>query len=310
MIVFYSALVPIIIPIILGYLLRRSGFLGPEAWSGLEKLTYFVLFPALLIRNIGDQSLAGISWQSILLVVGGTLLLTSALLSTVRKFISQNDATFTSIFQGGVRFNTYIMLAVAQGLFGATGLAVGSVTAGFMIVIINVLCISIFAIWGKSRIRGPLAFVRELIGNPLIIGCLVGWFLNLSGIGLPYNSGNILELIGRAALPIGLLAVGAALKPAHFRSHIAPIISSSIAQFGIKPLIALALIFATGLSGTNGAVLCIAFITPTASSAYILAKQLGGDTDTMASIITIQTILALLIMPTLGYFCLNLVTSM
>jgi predicted permease len=217
-----------------------------------------------------------------------------------RKALSKNNATFTSIFQGGVRFNTYITLAVAQSLYGAMGLAMGSVAAGFMIVLINLWCISVFVIWGKASYQGLLQFVKEIVGNPLIIGCTIGWFLSLSGIGLPIVVGDILEIVGRAALPFGLLAVGAALKLEGIKGHFSPIIISSIVQFGLKPLVTAVLVSYTGLNGVAAAVLIIAFMTPTAPSAYILARQLGGDTETMASIITVQTLIAFLIMPVLG----------
>ena len=103
-----------------------------------------------------------------------------------------------------------------------------------------------------------------------------------------------------AALPFGLLAVGAALKPEVIRGHIKPIMIASIVQFGLKPLLVALLIAEIGLSGVAAGVLIIAFIVPTAPSAYILARQLGGDTEAMASIITFQTLLAFLLMPLLA----------
>ncbi len=115
---------------------------------------------------------------------------------------------------------------------------------------------------------------------------------------------NTLEIVSRAALPFGLLAVGAALKPEGIKGHFGPVIFSSIAQFGIKPLVTVVLIDYMGLTGAAASVLVIAFMTPTAPSAYILARQLGGDTETMASIITFQTLLAFLIMPILGILLL------
>ncbi|MCW8930847.1 MAG: AEC family transporter [Gammaproteobacteria bacterium] len=295
---FSIALIPIMVLIFIGYGLKRVHFLSDDAWSGIEKLTYFVLFPALLIQTLGNQNLVGTSWPSMLLVVIGTLLTSATILIIYhQKIASDNNTTFTSIFQGGVRYNAYIAFAVAQGLFGTDGLAMASIAAGFMIVLVNLLCISAFVIWGKAKLKGIIPFIREVAGNPLIIGCTIGWFLSLSGIGLPGITGDILEIIGRAALPFGLLAVGAALKPEMIRGHLRPIAISSIVQFGLKPLIAALLIYNTGLAGVSAGVLIIIFMTPTAPSAYILARQLGGDTETMASIITFQTLLAFLIMP-------------
>ncbi|PLX61136.1 AEC family transporter [Sedimenticola selenatireducens] len=292
------ALAPILVLILIGYSLKRSHFLPDDAWSGMEKLTYFVLFPALLVRTLGNQSLAGAPWSAMLLVVVGTLLLAAALLIAWRQFGAAVDgATFTSIFQGGVRFNTYIALAVAQAFFVVDGLAMGAVTAGFMIVLINLLCISAFAVWGTRSRKGWKPIIRDVIGNPLILACALGWLLSLSGIGVPGIAEDILEIIGRAALPFGLLAVGAALKPEAVRGHIGPILVSSIIQFGLKPTATALLIVVTGLSGVPAGALAICFMVPTAPSAYILARQLGGDTAAMASIITFQTLLAFLVMP-------------
>jgi len=303
---FLTALVPIMVLIFVGYGLKRARFLPEETWSGMEKLTYFVLFPALLIRTIGNQTLVGAPWPSMLAVVIGTLMTSAVVLILWHRIrTSVNSATFTSIFQGGVRFNTYIALAIAQGLFGSEGLALGSVAAGFMILLINLACISVFVVWGKTKVKGITPFIREVVGNPLIIACALGWFLSLSGFGLPGITADILEIIGRAALPFGLLAVGAALKPEVIRGHVRPIAISSIVQFGLKPLTAALLISTSGLTGIAAGVLVVAFVTPTAPSAYILARQLGGDTETMASIITLQTLLAFLVMPIMALILLD-----
>lgn len=300
-----TALAPILVLILIGYGLKRSHFLPDDAWSGMEKLTYFILFPALLVRTLGNQSLGGAPWSAMLLVVMGTIISAAALLIVWQQLgASVTGATFTSIFQGGVRFNTYIALAVAQAFFGVDGLAMGAVTAGFMIVLINLLCISAFAIWGTRARTGLKPIARDVIANPLILACAAGWFLSLSGIGLPGIGEDILEIIGRAALPFGLLAVGAALKPEAIRGHISPILVSSIIQFGLKPAAAALLIAITGLSGIPAGALIICFMVPTAPSAYILARHLGGDTAAMASIITFQTLLAFLVMPLIALLLL------
>ena len=293
-----TALAPILVLILLGHGLRRTRFLPEAAWSGMEKLTYFVLFPALLVRTLGTQSLLGTPWPQMLTVAVATLLAAAAALVVwhrLRRAVS--GPTFTSIFQGGVRFNTYIALAVSQAFFGPEGLAMGAVAAGFMIVLINLLCVSAFAIWGEATSAGGSRFLRDVVGNPLILACALGWLLSLTGVGLPGVSADVLEIIGRAALPFGLLAVGAALQPESVRGHLGPILTSSLVQFGLKPLLAASLVAYTGLSGVPAGALLLAMMVPTAPSAYILARQLGGDTATMASIITFQTLAAFLVMP-------------
>lgn len=292
--------------ILLGFGIKRTRFLPEETWPGMERLTYYILFPALLISAIANQRIEGSPWGAMLLVVVGTLMAASIVLVSWFRFRSNlSGPTFTSIFQGGVRFNSYIALAVAQAFYGFKGLAMAALAAGFMIVLINVLCISAFVVWGHAARRGIRPLMREVIVNPLIIGCVIGWILSLSHIGLPGVTKDIFEIIGRAALPFGLLAVGAALKPEAISGHIGSIAISSVIQFVMKPVVAVLLITATGLTGVAAAVLIIAFITPTASSSYILARQLGGDAETMASIITFQTLLAFAFMPFIAWLLLS-----
>ncbi|MGB5449398.1 MAG: AEC family transporter [Woeseiaceae bacterium] len=278
--------------------MKRAAFLPEDTWPGMEKLTYFVLFPALLVGTLGNQSLDGVPWPRMLAVVVGTLAIAATALVLWYRFRPSLDGPiFTSIFQGGVRFNTYIALAIAQAFFGFEGLTLAAVAAGLMIVLINLLCVFILIMYGKAGSRGITPYVREVAGNPLVLGCAIGWFLSLSGIGLPGITEDILEIVGRAALPFGLLAVGAALKPEAVPGHAGSIAISSIVQFGLKPACAVLLISGVGLSGVAAAVVLVAFMVPTAPSAYILARQLGGDAETMASIITFQTLLAFLVMP-------------
>jgi malonate transporter len=297
---FTFALLPVLVLIVIGYLLKRSAFMSDEAWSGMEKLTYYILFPALLIHTLGNKSVAGMPWKTILIITVVTLVL-SAVIMLIWHRLSQSvtGPAFTSIFQGGVRFNTYIGLAVCAAFYGPEGLAICAVAVGFMVVQVNVYCIAVFTVWGENS-SGKTSIIRGLIINPLIIGCVIGGLLSVSGIGLPSISNEIMEIVGRAALPFGLLAVGSALRLDEVKSHVKSIAISSVIQFGVKPLTVLALLTAFDISGVVAGALIILFIIPTAPSAYILARQLGGDTETMSSIITFQTLLAFAFMPLIG----------
>lgn len=302
---FITALVPVLALIFAGYCLKRTHFIGDDVWTGIEKLTYYVMFPALLIHSIGRQNIHGTPWQDMFLVV--FVVLAFAAVSLLMWFKMQpqmTDKTFTSVFQGGIRFNSYIAFSISAAFYGAEGLGLAAISAGFMIVLVNFLCVGIFVIYGNNAASSGKAFVKQILLNPLIIGCVVGWCLSLSGIGLPSVSADILEVLGRAALPIGLMAVGAALKPRLITGHSKAIISASTMQFVIKPALVIALCTLLQLPTLITGVLLIAFISPTASSAYILARQLGGDTETMASIITLQTLLAFLVMPLWAFWFL------
>lgn len=303
MLPFIQALIPIIVLIAIGYVLKRVTFLSDDIWAGIEKLTYYVMFPALLIYTLARQDIHGTPWPLMLFVTGVSLLGAAAVLIAWFHWRHSTSATtFTSIFQGGVRFNTYIALSVSGAFYGEQGLALASRSAGFMIVVINLLCVSVFALYGDKQRPSAKTYLKQIAFNPLIVGCAIGWFLSLTGIGLPGISVDVFEIIGRATLPIGLLAVGAALKPRLIPGHLKSITVASVVQFLIKPALVFWLASLIGLPPLAFGVILIAFISPTASSAYILARQLGGDLETMASIITLQTILAFAFMPLWAVF--------
>jgi len=298
---FAISLAPILALILTGFGLKRLRFVPREFWAGAEKITYFVLLPTLLVHVLAKQNLAHSPWPSMVIVIFGTVLLSALILILYFSLqTSISGPTFTSVFQGGIRFNSYIALAVSQSLYGIEGLRLTAVAMGFMVVLMNLLCVMALIKWGSAHARGSRPFVQEVARNPLIVACMIGWTLSLGHVGLPGVIEDVLAFISKAALPIGLLVVGSALKPEMIRGHFKAITLSSSAQYILKPVLVAMLVYITGLHGIAASVLFIAFMTPTATSSYILARQMGGDAETMASIVTFQTLLGFIAMPVIA----------
>jgi predicted permease len=134
-------------------------------------------------------------------------------------------------------------------------------------------------------------------GNPLIWACAIGLVLNVTHIPLPKLWHEVADALGRSSLAIGLLVTGAGL---HLEGLFRPSLAASVTVFlklVLMPVIAVALALQFGITGSNLAVVTICSAVPTASSAYVLARQMGGDAPLLAQIITLQTILAAVTMP-------------
>ena len=294
-----DALIPVLAMILVGFFIQRSNFLPPSFWPAADKLTYFLLMPATLIHNLAGKRIDSLPWLKILLTVEGAVL-ASALLVTIWWLINRQmgGPAFTSLFQGGVRFNTFVALALAENLYGRDGLFLAALGAGFMIILINVLCVSVFSLAVRNGTALDLKrLLTDLLRNPLIIGCVIGMGVNSSGMQLPSAIDGILALGGKAAFPVGLMAVGAAFRVGNLGQHWQPLLMSSSVQFICKPLCAWGLATLLGLSGTALGAAVLLFSVPTAPSAYILSRQMGGDHDSMAAIITAQTCLSFITLP-------------
>ncbi len=293
-----QALLPVIFTIVLGWLLRRGGRLSDRFCHEAEHIVYYILTPALLIAVLAERPLTALPWQKLLLIIAGTLLACALLLTLWQLRVRRlQPACFTSLFQGGLRYNTFIALALAASLLGDEGLRYSALAATLMILLINVLCLSAFSLSATTPGSGWRGYLLQLVANPLIIGCSIGLLLNLTSVSLPPALISTLDLLGRAAFPVALLLVGAALNFRGIFGNWELTLTASVMQFLIKPLLALLLIELTGLTGTAAMVTLIFFCVPTAPSAYILARQLGGNAQAMATIITVQTVVAAVTLP-------------
>lgn len=289
------ALVPVFALLMVGFFARRHGFPGEGFWAPAERLTYYLLFPALLINSLSQASLSGAESLQIVMAVLILLVLVSGICLLLKKPLGVGFAAYTSFYQGSMRFNTFVALATTSALLSAAGLVIAAIIAAVMIPVLNILCVLVFAS-EKGLFANLLPTLKALATNPLILACFAGVLLNLLG-GLPATLSATLGLLGQMALPLGLLSVGAALDLRALRASGRLLYISSAIKLLLFPLIAWGVAYGLQLSALASQVLIIFAAMPTATSAYILARQLGGDAPLMAAIITAQTLFAMLTIP-------------
>ena len=298
------AVLPVFLMIFLGSFLARQAPFDGTFWQGVEKLTYFLLFPALLVGTLAGASLDLGEVLPMALAIVGALLVMAGIAVVLKPFLGMTGPQLGSFLQGTIRMNTYIGLAVAFALYGSDGVSKAAVAVVAIVPLVNVLSVTVLLRHGEREgARRPRLLV-ELLKNPLILACVIGFAMNISGIGMSPILGPMLEILGRAALALGLLAVGAALDLRAARQGGGLLLASA----GLK-LLVLPGLTAVGclLLGVEGATMGVALLfnaLPTATSAYILARQLGGDHRLMAAMITGQTALSMLTIP----FILGLLT--
>lgn len=290
------ALWPLFALIVAGYLLRRQAFPNEAFWPGAERLNYFVLFPALLLSSLASAPLDNPALPrlglAVLLGLAGAWLA----LVLVRRLRGWPAGRFGAFSQGILRFNTYLGLAVVGSLFGQPGLTLAALMLALMVPAVNVL-----SVWSLSAERGvsTRSLLLPILKNPLILACLGGALLNLSGLGLPGGSERLLGLLAAASLPLGLLCVGAALKPEQLGGEVAALGWNALLRLLGMPLLAWAVTYGLQLPAMESTVLVLFFALPTAPTAYVLTRQLGGDSQLMAGLITLQTLLAAASLPLL-----------
>lgn len=280
----------------LGAWLRHIQFLPDAFWPGAERLAYFVLLPALFVHSLATADLSGVPVVRLTLVIVLSITIVAALLIGLRPRLPVDGAGFTSVFQGGVRFNNYVGLTVAAGLLGAPGMALAAVANAIIVPTVNVFAILVFARYAQGQATcGSIA--RSIATNPLILSSGFGVVLQGTGLGLPPGIGQVLRTLGQASLPIGLLCVGAAFNVLALRQGAQSAVVASTAKFVALPVVTFAICLALEVRGDAALIAMLFQSLPTSTSAYILARQLGGDAPLMAGITAMQTILAAVAIP-------------
>lgn len=286
---------PLFALICLGYVLARRGFPDSGFWPAAERINYFVLFPALLLGSLAD---APVRDPQVLRLGGAAvviILIAALALSLTRRARPLPAARFGPVLQGTVRFNTYLGLAIIAILAGPLGVERAALYLAIAVPLVNVL--SIIALTEAGRSRSVLVLLGTMARNPLILACLGGIALALTGWGLPYGTGRLLDLLAQASLPLGLLCVGAALQPDALRRDGPTLAVTGALRLVLMPLLAALVARVFGLNGVEALVLIVFSAIPTAPTAYVLTRQLNGDGTLMAGIVTSQTIAAVATIP-------------
>lgn len=297
----FNALVPVFLLVALGVLLKRILLKSDNAWDSLEDLTYYVLFPALLFLATATADLSKVPIWGIFTALVTAIVASAVLLLLLRvplqRAFGWSGPAYTSVFQGGVRWNTYIAVGVASSLLGEVGLALAAVALASMIPLINVLSVVVLARYAPNSPAKVRQVFVHLLRNPFIWACGLGIAVNAAGIPLPKVFSGFMNVLGQASLPLGLLIVGAGLDLKKAVKINSAVLISTAVKMLLLPAIAITTGYLVGASGAALAVIAIASAVPSAPNGYMLARQMGGDAPLLARILTIQMLVALVSIP-------------
>lgn len=297
----FLALVPIFLLIATGWAAKAFWLREDGLWRPVEQLAYYLLIPAFVVHDLYNADLASLPFSRMVIALLGAVLIVAALLVALRPLLSrvlvQGDAGFTSVFQGSTRANFFITLAAAPVLLPADGAALVIIAVAFFTVLVNVLSVLVLARWGTQGDANIAQLVKRLATNPFILAAAAGILLNVTGAPVPVVVDSAVGLIAGAGVPVALLTAGAGLRLASMHAHLPGILTASLAKLVIMPTVAVGLGLLLGLEASVLAMLVLFHSQPTATTSYVLARQMGGDHELMAAVLTSQTLLAILTVP-------------
>jgi malonate transporter len=300
MIVILESILPVFLLIVLGNALRRAPLISAEGWRGLEQINYWLLYPALLFSTIMRADFSRLEIGAMLTALLATILIGAVLVLLTWPLWKRTGAAtggeFSSIFQTSLRWNGFIALAVAQKIFPPEGTAVVALAMAVIIIPLNVMSVAVVSRFGtRAADWGNVA--RSTATNPLILGVAAAIVLRLFVDALPGPIDEAAQLVASAAIGLGLISVGAGLRPRDMLSPRPALWFPVVVKLALLPALLCTLAYGLGVRGPEIAYLALCGAVPTAMNGYVLARQLGGDAAFYAAAATLQTVLAVLTMP-------------
>jgi malonate transporter and related proteins len=294
-----NAILPVFGVIAIGFAAKRAKIVPETAWPAVNSFGYFILYPAFLFSTVASADFSGPKTIQFLtcLLVGFSLAALWGL--TLRLAVPNNGPAFTSVFQGSVRWNGFIILAAAPALYGEEGTALVALGFGPVVAFVNLISVSVLARWGDNDVKADIGgALGEVSRNPLVLASLAGLVANLSGV--THFMGHALDalgLLGRAAMQIALISVGAALSFGEITRSPVTLTLGVISKLLIAPAQMFLVGYLLNLPPMLIAVSVGVASMPSAPASYVLAREMGGDAPLMAGIVTATTVLALITIP-------------
>ena len=297
----FESLLPVFLLIALGFVLRWRNVVPEDMWRGVELLGYWVFFPALLGDTLIRSDIANLPLTGIAVTLIGTFATMAAALLLGRNLIMNalriEGPSYSSLFQSATRWNGFVALPILAKLYGDQGVALVAVIIGALVPIANIMAVYVVTRNAHGRDLTWRETTYIVFRNPFIWATALGLVINFAGIPIYAPVMTAMGMLGGAAIGTGLLMVGAGLATHEaIRPSPAVWLGTGLKLIGTPCLVVLWSL-ATGVSGTAFVACMVCASVPTAMSAYVMARQMGGDAPLVAATVTAQTIVSFFSIP-------------
>lgn len=295
---------PVFSMLFLGVALKRWGLIDAAFINTASTLVFRGTLPTLLFLGIVNADLSRALQPALLLYF---------LLATIACFLlawgwslwrcpREDRGVYT---QGAFRGNNGIIgLALATSMYGDYGLSVGAVLGGLVILSYNTLSAIVLAIYSPEAKTDAWSLLKNILGNPLIIGVLAAIPFAWWQIPLPEWLLVSGEYFAKMSLPLALICIGGTLTLASLRESSGVALSSSLMKVFWLPLLATLGAWLWGFREADLAILFLYFVSPTAAASFVMAKAVGANHQLAAAIIVLTT-LASVLSTNIGLFVLQ-----
>lgn len=307
-----NIVMPMTILLVLGYLLKKSGFIDEHFIAIGKKVCFYIFLSASLFKNIYDSSLSQISYHFFIFVI--VAIICEALLSVfIAHRIADKKNEIGVIIQGSFRSNfAYIGIPLATMFFTDNMLIQKtsseiSMLSVFVIPLFNIISVLALSFYREDKSNTDILkrSIKGIISNPCIISIFCGILVLLLRIIIPQSAFfiqnklpfvyKVLGYLASISTPFAFMVVGASLNFKHSEDNIKKLSLIVLLKNLVYPILILAAAYLLKIASKEEyAIMVSVFASPTAVSSAIMANEMGGDSDLANEIVIYTTIFSVL----------------
>ena len=130
----------------------------------------------------------------------------------------------------------------------------------------------------------------KIIANPVIVSAFAGILFSGIGLPMPLVLDRSLQILAGLALPMALLIIGGSLSIRRMRERLGAVTGSCFLKLILLPALGLLFFRAAGQGPVDYLPAIILLASPTATIAYVMAREMEGDADFAVAAISASTL--------------------
>lgn len=296
-----NAVLPIVITVLIGYLLKKIGIMNDTFSKSANKLVFKLFLPSMLFLNvfkINNFSFSDVGY--IFYVVAAVVMIFILAIPLVIAVTKKNERRGV-LLQCCFRSNfALIGIPIAQSLFGDEGVVVATLLSAVAIPLFNILAVISLSIFSSEKSGFSIKKVLlDIIKNPLIQSIFAGLLAliikNVFGyIDFTFESTpiyKVLQYLSSVATPMSLLVLGAQFEFSAIKTLKKEIVFGTAFRVAVVPLMAIGTALLLGcFDGAHFAAFIAVFATPVAVSSVPMSQEMGGDVSLAGQLVVWTTI--------------------
>lgn len=286
----FSALLPILLPIALGYLIRRFNWVNAKSFEQMNGMIFKTLLPLLIFMNIYQtEELTRLPWRALVFAVVTIMLTFVFAWAGVAKAV-KDTALKGMIIQAIFRSNfvLYGVPLTAMLLNGKTS-GLTEILIAVAIPLFNLLAVFILSYYGENEFKFS-DVLKRILSNPLIIACVLAIFLKEVNLRIPELFIPALSSLSKTATPLALLVLGGQFYFSSGKKYLRYLIPTVFLRLLLVPGIALTAAILLGFQSEALIAFLALFASPAAVSSFTMAQQMCEDAELSAQILVYTSV--------------------